>query len=135
MKRRKITLKTKLAAALLKLGDIPYDDAKTMGEDNLISLYQWDHNILHAHDGPDAFWNIEPKLIREHREKTKNDIAIAAKIKRLTRKGIVPAPGTNAYLPVRPTLVRYLFAKHKWPSRKIPSRPFTKKKAATSTAK
>jgi hypothetical protein len=81
--RKHITLKTKLASTLLALGDIPYKHGKEMTEDQIISLYHWDHNILHVFDDNDLFWNITPMLIAAHRKKSAIDQAIVAKVKRL----------------------------------------------------
>jgi len=87
-KRKHITLKTKLAATLRRLGDIPYRDAKLMTEDQIISLYQFDHNILHEtkHPDRDKWWNLEPLLIRAHRKKTKRDAHVIAKGRRIRAK-------------------------------------------------
>lgn len=68
--RRALNMETKLASALLALGDIPYLDAKAMGAANLISLYQFDHNIRHAEGGTIDFWNLAPTLIIPHRIKS-----------------------------------------------------------------
>ena len=83
-RRAHISLETKLAAALLTLGDVPYEHAKQMSARQIISLYQWDHYpVLKAHDGPDEPWNLVPRLIRPHREKSRRDTSVAAKVKRL----------------------------------------------------
>ncbi|WBU27519.1 hypothetical protein OOZ54_12525 [Rhodopseudomonas palustris] len=75
--RRRPTLKCRLAAALCALTDssgnrlIPHEHAKLMTEDDVLSLFQWDHYpIRHIDDGPLAHWNLEPLLIMAHREKT-----------------------------------------------------------------
>lgn len=88
MGRKRLSLKTKLASALLALGDIPYNDAKGMTEAQLISLYQFDHNMFHesGHPQRDMYWNIIPRLIKAHRDKTRQDAAIIAKGKRIRRK-------------------------------------------------
>lgn len=88
-KRKHISLKTKYASALLALGDIPYDDAKQMTENQIISLYQIDHNILHETGSPDVdkYWNLTPTLIQAHRTKTKTDIRAIAKGRRIRRRG------------------------------------------------
>lgn len=84
--RRHITLKTKLASALLALGHVPYLDAKQMSADQLISLYQWHHNMRHADDGTDHFSNLEPLLITAHREQTaKIDAPAMAKDRKIGR--------------------------------------------------
>lgn len=99
MKRAHIGLKTKLASALLALGDIPYEHAKSMTEENILALYQWDHGILYSIDPNDAYWNLRPTLIAPHREKSRKDTSISAKVKRLSkqqeefqRKLLAPTP-------------------------------------------
>ena len=69
-KRAHISLTKKLASTLLARGEVPYEDAKAMGEENFISLYQFHHNIRHADGGPDHFSNLEPMLIPVHRKQT-----------------------------------------------------------------
>ena len=87
-KRKHISLKTKLAATLLRLGQVPYNDAKQMTPDQIISLYHFDHNILHETNLPerDSFWNLEPLLIRTHREKTRRDATVIAKGRRIRNR-------------------------------------------------
>jgi hypothetical protein len=95
MKRKHINWKTKCASALLCMiadrqgVDSWYNDAKIMTEDQFLSLFQWDHNILHETGSPDVdkYWNLAPMLILEHRIKTKTDAAIIAKGRRIRRKG------------------------------------------------
>ena len=72
MKRRPhIPLSKKLAAALLQLGHVPYQDAKQMTAAQINSLYNFDHYpIRHADDGPTEPWNLRPLLIQSHRIKT-----------------------------------------------------------------
>lgn len=93
-KRRHIPLKTKLASALAQMlrADengklvpiIPYEHRKLMTADQIISLFQFNHNQLHAFGGPDEHWNLDPLTILEHRRHTK-DVARPAsdKVKRL----------------------------------------------------
>jgi hypothetical protein len=95
MKRKHISWKTKCAAAVLdafaqreRFGLYPgrwYDDAKKMTEDQFLSLFQWDHNILHSSEDEsrDRFWNLAPMLIDAHRKKTKADAKVVAKSKRI----------------------------------------------------
>ncbi len=94
--RRHISLKTKLASALLQMlrpdesgklvPAIPYEDAKQMTADQIISLFQFHHNILHAHEGSDEHWNLEPKLIQQHRRETaERDVPVAAKVDRISK--------------------------------------------------
>lgn len=49
---------------------IPYDDAKRMTSQEVCSLFQFDHGIHEAIDGPTEHWNLTPRLIAEHRRKT-----------------------------------------------------------------
>jgi hypothetical protein len=64
VKRKHISWKTKYASALLALGHIPYADAREMSEDQIISLYHVDHNILNEteNENRDKFWNLTPML-------------------------------------------------------------------------
>jgi hypothetical protein len=96
--RKHISWKTRCAAAVLdammrreRFGLYPqrwYDDAKKMTEDQFLSLFHWDHNILHEtkHEHRDQYWNLAPVLIREHREKTQADAKIIAKSRRIRSK-------------------------------------------------
>src|SRR5215471_17438026 len=86
--RKYLSWKTKCAAALLCVRydpPIPYDDAKQMTEDQFLSLFQWDHNILHEskQEDRDEYWNLTPMLIKAHRSKTKKDLKTIAKGKRI----------------------------------------------------
>ncbi len=124
-KREHISIKTKLASALLTLGHVDYSHAKGMTADQIISLYAWDHGILHAIEPIDSFWNLTPRLIAEHREKSKRDTAIVAKSKRLVRKEAVHQARMGASTDSFADLDRAMgFLARK---RKIPSRPFSKK--------
>lgn len=101
MKRKHISWKTKCAAALLdamaqreRFGLNParwYDEAKKMTEDQFLSLFHWDHNILHETGDPDVdkYWNLTPMLIQAHRIKTKADAKIIAKGKRLRDSAVI----------------------------------------------
>jgi len=82
---------TKLASALLALGHVRYEDAKLMTQDQIISLYQFDHGILHAIDPINEFWNLTPMLVKDHREKSRRDTSIIAKVKRLRQAPAVAA--------------------------------------------
>lgn len=123
-KREHISLKTKLASALLTLGHVDYAHAKGMTEDQIISLYHWDHGILYAIEPNDSFWNLVPTLISEHREKSKRDTAIVAKSKRIVRKRAAHHARMGASTDSFADLDRAMgFLARK---RRIPSRPFPK---------
>ena len=86
--RKEIGLQTKLAAALLALGKIDYGHAKQMTAKQICSLYSFDHYpIRYAEGGPTEPWNLVPRLIPEHREKTaKVDVPQIAKARRLSQE-------------------------------------------------
>jgi hypothetical protein len=88
LKRRHISIKVKLAAALLQLGHVPFSQAQRMTADQIIALYHFDHYpIPHAQDGPDEPWNLRPLLAATHQETTaKVDIPQIAKTKRIQKK-------------------------------------------------
>lgn len=72
-----IRLTTKLAAALLQIRDgqgerlIPHEHAKQMTDEQVISLFNFDHDpIPEAIGGPTIGWNLTPRLILDHRQKT-----------------------------------------------------------------
>lgn len=95
-KRKHIPLKTKLAAALACLlppgrrDELRRYRAKA---DDVLSLFEWDHIVLHAppFNGSDAWWNMDPKHVAEHRKKSRRDTSIVAKVKRLRQAPAVAA--------------------------------------------
>jgi hypothetical protein len=83
--RKEPTLRDKLAAALRELGGIPFDHAKLMTADQIISLFQFNHVLYHAQDGSDEHWNLEPMFIRAHRKITaERDVPQIAKTRRIS---------------------------------------------------
>lgn len=85
-RRGHIGWKTKLAAALRELAKIPRDHAEQMTEDMILSLFDWHHIVYHADTANDAHYNLDPLLIRAHRERTnKVDKPQIAKTKRITK--------------------------------------------------
>lgn len=88
--RKHVGLKTKLAAALRELAKIPMDHACQMTADQVIGLFEFNHTLYwvdNKHEPwVDEHWNIEPLLIRAHRERTaKIDVPQIAKTKRISR--------------------------------------------------
>lgn len=95
MAKQHIPLKAKLASALLQMvrpndkGEferiIPHEDAKQMTDEQVISLFQFDHDPIREADGGQTIgWNLTPRLIVAHRIKTaKKDIPEMAKAKRI----------------------------------------------------
>lgn len=109
MKRQYISLKEKLAAALYECARLsciccPGNEGSPVAQhhllvtallnkrksaDDLIRLFNFDHVAYHADGGPDLWWNLTPMPAWEHLEKTKKDIAVIAKGKRIRRKQAV----------------------------------------------
>lgn len=122
--RAHIRLSTKLASAIIALFRIPYDHARQMTEAQVLSLVQFHHApIPKANGGSDAHFNIEPRLIKDHREyeaKTgrpqmaKADRLSAAQIE--TRRRILTRKQGERKSPSR------------WGARKMQSRPFDKRR-------
>lgn len=84
-KRDYIQLRVQLAAALCQIGEIPYEHAKAMTPEQIISLFALDHGIFHAWGGPDEHWNLRWRFRSDHIEKTaKIDIPAIAKSRRIT---------------------------------------------------
>lgn len=89
-----MNMRIKLAATLLQMRDelgqllIPYEHAKKMSPEQIISLFQFDHYpIPAAEGGPDRPWNLMPRLIAAHRDKTRReDVPRIAKNKRVKGK-------------------------------------------------
>lgn len=85
-RRAHISFKTLYASALRIVGEIPYDHAKLMHEDQIISLFSPDHGILHAIEPIDEHWNLTPTFRGPHKEKSRKDTRIVAKVKRTEEK-------------------------------------------------
>ena len=88
--RKEPTLTAKLAAVIRQLLGIPFDHARLMTDDQVISLVQFNHILYHADmkDDPDcdAHWNLEALTIMAHRERTaKIDIPTIAKTRRISK--------------------------------------------------
>jgi hypothetical protein len=98
MTRKVISLRTKLAAALCQMlrpdgkggfeRIISHEEAKTIPVDAVLARFEWDHwPIRKELGGPDTHWNLQPRPLKAHREKTaKIDIPAIAKSKRLAKK-------------------------------------------------
>ncbi|MDB5501230.1 MAG: hypothetical protein JWR89_1132 [Tardiphaga sp.] len=133
--RKSISLRTKLASALLTIvrpndrGElervIPHDMARQMSDDQIISLFHFDHYpIPHAHLGPDEAWNLEPRPIVEHRGVTaKIDVPRIAKAKRLAKATNALAAVLASKATGEPVELVQKPGKHVWPKgRKISQR-------------
>jgi hypothetical protein len=89
MSRKEPTITAKLAAVVRQLLGIPFDHARLMTDDQVISLVQFNHILYHADmkDNPecDAHWNLEALTIMAHRERTRKiDVPQIAKTKRIS---------------------------------------------------
>lgn len=95
-KRRPISLKTKLAAtlrAMLVPDDrdvlvpvVPFEQAKSMTDEQIIALFDFDHVHPVALGGDNHHSNLVPMPRELHRAKTaKTDVPRIAKSKRLTK--------------------------------------------------
>lgn len=138
-KRDHISLKTKLAAALLMLRDdetgellIAHEHAKLLVAEQIISLFQADHYPIRKDDGgPDEPWNLTFRLIVAHRKKTaKIDIPQMAKSARLRSKeahhAAVMAAKTGQIETLAAALAPLADPARARPKRKIANRPFPK---------
>lgn len=87
-KRKYIPLPEKLAATLAMLLTQAERDALRAAKvpaKGVISLFTFDHGILHALAGADKWWNLTPKRRgRELKAKDGRDTSIVAKVKRVS---------------------------------------------------
>jgi len=114
-KRDYIRLPEKLAATLAcLLSQEVRDDLRSrkVPAPEVLSLFHFDHIILHSFGGSDEWWNLDPKLVKPHQEKSKIDTKIAAKAKRIDKKWI---PFKEAILAGRKPPKRI----SRWPKRKF----------------
>lgn len=91
----------------------------------VIALFHRDHIVLHAHDGSDLWWNLDPKLALDHIEKSKRDTSIAAKVKRVNKE---PEKWRGLIGP------KSIIDKSK-PKKAWPKRPFPKNKRGKNETK
>lgn len=122
---RVFNMREKLAAALALLAGVPFEHRKLMTADQIISLFQFDHDP-HPHaapfHGPSVHWNCTPRLIADHREKTaKKDVPMISRVRRVSaeneefRRRILARHGQDEAPPK---------SKSRWPKRKMQSRGF-----------
>jgi hypothetical protein len=86
--RKHIALREQLAAALsMLLPQAQRDelrDAKVPAK-RVIALFEFHHVIFHAIGGSDRWFNLTPMLAEAHRERSGQDTATVAKVRRLAR--------------------------------------------------
>jgi len=84
-KRSHVPLMEKLAASLVcLLSQDNRDDLRSrkVTAKQVVSLFEFDHIVLHCLGGSDKWFNLHPTEKAPHREKSKKDTSIAAKVKR-----------------------------------------------------
>jgi|SRR5215510_184074 len=125
--RPHISLKVKLASTLLALGHVSYEDSKSMTANQICSLYQFDHHpIRYADGGSNHPSNLTPRLIIQHREKTKSDATERSKERKI-RRAIDKHAQKMLLKPNRHGVIEvWGKVRSRWPKRKIPSRSFPK---------
>jgi len=87
--RKHIPIREKYAAALACLLPQELRDLyreKRVPCDMVIAQFEVDHIQLHAFEGSDAWWNLDPILKPAHREKARKDTGRVAKAKRIDKK-------------------------------------------------
>ncbi len=84
--RKHIALREQLAAALAFLLPEAQERelrAAKVSAKTVIALFSPDHSVLHALGGSDKWWNIYPMLRAPHKEKSRRDTSIVAKVDRI----------------------------------------------------
>jgi hypothetical protein len=51
--------------------------------EKVIALFHFDHGVLHSLGGSDRWHNLYPMLIEPHREKSRRDTSVVAKVRRI----------------------------------------------------
>lgn len=125
MKRKPPNMHEKLACALLQLGHIERERAKSMTAKQIISAYQFDHSpVPVALGGSNHPTNLVPLIKAEHRDKTNTfDVPSIARVARVSkeheafqRRILAKKTGQGEAPEEKPK------RKHRWGSRKMRSR-------------
>jgi len=101
MKRRRPTLRERLAATLLTLvrenefGQlvpvISFEEAKGMTADQILARYEFDHAVYVTWGGGNHPVNLTPRAVADHRAKTRRDLKEIGRVRRgLKRRGRLP---------------------------------------------
>lgn len=125
MTRKHIPLKTKLAAMILAwdrdrfaVTTVSHEQSKELTADQIISRVQFDHYpVRHADGGPDAPWNLTPRLVADHRRKSKLDAKDMAKERKVRR-----AVEAHKQRQLLKSKGRKPVKQSRWPSRPFPRR-------------
>ena len=121
-RRAHISDRKMLASTLCALFGIPHEHQVLMHEDQVASLFHWDHYpVPKALGGSDHFSNLRPLLAGTHRAITaKRDVPTIAKMKRLARANDAAVNRLLAkHQGEAPPAER---KKYRWPQRKMQSR-------------
>jgi len=78
--------KTRYAVALCAIGYIPPEHFALMHVDQVISLFQVNHDIQHGIVVNDHFSNLTPMFKAEHAARFRKDNAVVKKVTRILRK-------------------------------------------------
>ena len=157
-KRQRISKEIKIASLLLEVWSmrgcgIPFREAQAMTAKSICAEAEWDHGVWHSSGGSIHPTNLTARRKADHRRKTaKVDIPAIAKSKRVSRKHHAHlAVMAEKLIPINVTgalgvgckdgctmsrcahtrdghCARLRSRKRQWPSRKIPSRPFAKRR-------
>lgn len=128
--RKYVAIREKWAAALSML--LPQEVRDDLRErkvpaKTVIALFDQDHVVLHAFDGPDRWWNFTPMLRALHREKSRRDTSIVAKSGRLV-EGQREHLATMARKLIGPSPFEEKPKRSRWPQgRKLQSRGFERR--------
>lgn len=123
-KRAHIPYPERLAAALACLLPAAQRDElrrRRVPAKDVIALFHDDHIVLHAFGGADEWWNIDPKLVATHREKSRGDTAIVAKAVRVRDREAIHQARRNPDVAAE-HLSRVTLEKNRKPGRRIPAR-------------
>lgn len=87
--RKYIPFPERLAAALAMLLPAAQRDAMRAGRlpaKAVLKMFHFDHVALHSLGGEDKWWNLSPIQVRPHREKSRRDTSIVAKVDRIVAR-------------------------------------------------
>jgi hypothetical protein len=120
VQRSYIPYPERLAATLACLLSQEHRDdlrRRKVAADEVIGLFDFDHIALFSFETPDRdkWHNLDPMLREPHRLKTRNDLKIIAKVRRI-RATVQPQTTPEGLAAV------IVYSQKKWPKRKIPQR-------------
>lgn len=126
--RRRANLRETLASLIAAHFGLPREHVKSMTVDQIISLIEVDHDPVHFAIGRDLGWspdqihhpsNLTVRLIRDHREKTPEDVRIIKKVDRVSK---AHEKFRSRMLATEPRLDGTQNVKKRWPKRPMGNR-------------